>query len=335
MANMMQVQHPCLLSVVIPTHNRRSLVLRAVQSVLDQRRAGKPVSLEVIVVDDASTDDTAHALSQQYHDDARVTVLYTTRRHACGARNAGFAAAHGDYVCFLDSDDYWLPGTLANLLEVFARHPRLAFASVDGSTLATPQCGATPWIVASGSPGWSHAGFPRAALASERFMLAEESVSATLLHGDFFPAIINGDLFYLSGLLMRRDSARAAGPFNERFRFYNDWEFFARLCLQGDGAYLAVDGFRRDSGRPDQISRNRPATAMARRHLFIVRSVSRQARARRYAAQLERALHDACYRMARALAAGGRVRWARRYLLRSLRARYKMGRCLAVLAGWR
>jgi hypothetical protein len=114
--------------------------------------------------------------------------------------------------------------------------------------------------------------------------------------GDFFPAIVFGDLFYLSGLVARREAVLGAGPFNERFRFFNDWEFFARLCLQGDGAHIDCTGFRRDTGRTDQISRGRPMSAMARRRRFILRSLPRRFPQRMgvYADRLARANGAAC-----------------------------------------
>ena len=108
---------------------------------------------------------------------------------------------------------------------------------------------------------------------------------------------------------------------NERFRYFNDWEFFARLCLQGPGAYVDCTGFRRDTGRADQISRGRPMSAMARRRRFILRSLPRRfpARIGQYSPQLVRANDDAIYFMARCLAQSSHRRWARRYLWRCLR----------------
>lgn len=324
---------PMLLSVVIPTHNRRGLVTRAIQSVLDQDRAGR---VQIVVVDDGSTDGTSDLLMQRYGNDARFELLSSPRRHASAARNLGFEAARGEFVCFLDSDDFWLGGTLAAFEHVFATHPELAFVSIDGGTLATPERPALSRIVAGDSPGWSHAGFQAVPLQSTLIDLPGHAGSVRLLRGDFFPAIINGDLFYLSGLVIRRGCVASAGGFNERFRYYNDWEFFARMCLQGPGAFLEYDGFRRDTGRPDQISRRRPATAMARRHVFILHSLIRrnQARMSVYAKPLQAALVDAHYQMARSLAVSGHSRWARRYLYRCFRKFHKTGRCLALLAGW-
>ena len=322
---------PCFLSVVIPTHNRRDLVARAIQSVLDQAGSQR---VQIIIVDDGSTDGTADLLGERYGNDARVELLSSPRRHASAARNLGFKAARGSHICFLDSDDYWLAGTFANVECVFAAYPSLAFVSVEGVALATPLQPKLERIVAGDSPGWSHAKFSCAPLKSAAFELADNSRRVRLLHGDFFPAIINGDLFYLSGLVMRRECVVAAGGFNERFRYFNDWEFFARLCAQGTGAYLEYDGFRRDTGRPDQISRGRPATATARRRLFIVRSLLRRpALASEYRSELGTALIDAYYQMARALLASPHRTWAMRYLRRCIRHGHKLLRSAALLCG--
>ena len=330
----------CWLSVVIPTHNRRELVLRAVDSVLAQLH-GAPHgvgsaarSVEIIVVDDGSTDGTVGALQEQYGDDPRVQVIRTANLYACAARNTGFRASCGEWVCFLDSDDFWDDHVLHTVAQVIERHRELVFVSLDGSTLATAQAPSMPRIVARDCPGWSHAAFHKAPLIRELLDLDGMAETCSLLHGDYFPAIVNADLFYLSGLFMQREAVVRAGPFNERFRYYNDWEFFARLCLQGPGAYLDVEGFRRDTGRADQISHGRPSTTMPRRHLFILRSLRRRfpAATRPYAEHLDDRLIDAQYWMGRCLLRASQPRRARPYLRRSIALGYKRGRSMALLA---
>jgi len=317
-------------SIVIPTYNRRELALRAVQSVLEQAHAG---TLEVIVVDDGSSDGTAEAVAETFRHDPRVQLIRSERGYACAARNLGFRAARGDFVCFLDSDDFWLPGTLAVFESVFAQTPGLAFVSVDGTTRATTRKAAIQGIVARVSPGWSHAKFREAALVRQGLQLPGSTTPAELLVGDFFPAIIHGDLFYLSGLLVRRECVAQAGPFNERLRYFNDWEFFSRMCLVGPGAYVAHDGFRRETDRADQLSRGRPGTTMPRRHLFIVRALMRRPDIpARYQPQLKAALSDACYSFARSLLNAGRRSWARRYLRRCLQSGHKSFRCAVLYA---
>jgi glycosyltransferase involved in cell wall biosynthesis len=107
-----------LLSVVIPTWNRAQLVCEAVKSALVQRAE----EVEVIVVDDASTDSTAERLQSEFGSRIRLLRL-EHRRGPGGARNAGARLATGEFLGFLDSDDVWLPGKLEAELAVFARFP--------------------------------------------------------------------------------------------------------------------------------------------------------------------------------------------------------------------
>jgi hypothetical protein len=96
-----------LVSVIIPTRNRARLLRRSIASVLGQSWR----NLEVIVVDDGSTDDTAAALAACA--DPRLHVLRREQgSSAAAARNAGIAAARGDYLAFNDDDDIWLPHKL-------------------------------------------------------------------------------------------------------------------------------------------------------------------------------------------------------------------------------
>ena len=105
-----------VLSVVIPTWNRASLVCDAINSALQQG------AVEVIVVDDASTDGTAELLRSEFGS-LITLVRLEHRRGPGGARNAGARLARGEFVGFLDSDDVWLAGKLDAELRVFAEFP--------------------------------------------------------------------------------------------------------------------------------------------------------------------------------------------------------------------
>lgn len=113
-----------LVSVVIPTHNRAELLSATLDSVLAQRG----VDLEVIVVDDGSSDSTAAWLESL--DDSRVVVRHLTPASARPAvpRNVGIEAATGRWVAFCDDDDVWAPGKLMAQLDALDR-----FQSSDGS----------------------------------------------------------------------------------------------------------------------------------------------------------------------------------------------------------
>jgi glycosyltransferase involved in cell wall biosynthesis len=99
-------------SVIIPTRNRPHLARQAIDSALAQEH----VTVEVIAVDDASTDDTA--LQLQGVDDPRFTlVTREARGYLGGARNSGLERAHGEWVAFLDDDDLWSPEKLRHQID--------------------------------------------------------------------------------------------------------------------------------------------------------------------------------------------------------------------------
>jgi glycosyltransferase involved in cell wall biosynthesis len=98
-----------LISVIIPTYNRGHVIQRAIQSVLDQTYK----DLEVIVIDDGSKDDTRSVLEQQCEADSRIRCLFVdSNKGAQAARNMGIRASQGEWISFLDSDDYWYPQSL-------------------------------------------------------------------------------------------------------------------------------------------------------------------------------------------------------------------------------
>ncbi len=105
-----------LLSVVIPTWNRARLVCEAVESALEQRDG----RVEVIVVDDGSTDGTEDVLARRFGSSVRV-ARSPRRRGAGAARNAGARLARGELLAFLDSDDLWLRGKLDAELRALER----------------------------------------------------------------------------------------------------------------------------------------------------------------------------------------------------------------------
>ena len=103
-------------SVIIPTCNRAALVQEAVASVLAQTWR----EFELLVVDDGSTDDTPEALAPYA---SRIRLLRReSRGGVSAARNAGIAAARGEWLAFLDSDDLWLPEKLAWQMAYLAAH---------------------------------------------------------------------------------------------------------------------------------------------------------------------------------------------------------------------
>jgi glycosyltransferase involved in cell wall biosynthesis len=108
-----------LLSVVLPTHDRPVEVERAAASVLSQ----DVDHLELVIVDDASGDETANVLDRLTAHDPRIRVVRNDQAVGpCEARNRGLALAEGDLVAFCDDDDVWLPGIGATLVDFLGAH---------------------------------------------------------------------------------------------------------------------------------------------------------------------------------------------------------------------
>ena len=91
------------ISVVIPLYNKVKYIRRALDSVLNQTSA----DLEVIVVDDGSTDGGGHVVLRQH--DGRVRLIRQGNKGVSVARNRGVSEARADLIAFLDADDEWLP----------------------------------------------------------------------------------------------------------------------------------------------------------------------------------------------------------------------------------
>ncbi|AHG44179.1 glycosyl transferase family A [Rhizobium leguminosarum bv. trifolii CB782] len=107
-------------SVIVPTYNRAKFIFEAVQSVLDQSFR----DIEVLVVDDGSTDDTLAVLSTI--KDKRLRVYPSTNRGRSSTRNMALAFATGEFVAFNDSDDLYLPGKLEMQVRYLRENPKVA-----------------------------------------------------------------------------------------------------------------------------------------------------------------------------------------------------------------
>ena len=113
------MSRPALVSCVIPVFNGETYLREALRSVFRQTYA----AIEVIVVDDGSTDGTPRILEEMSD---RVTSLRQANAGPSAARNRGVESARGDYVAFLDADDLWLPDKTQSQLRCFERNPGLA-----------------------------------------------------------------------------------------------------------------------------------------------------------------------------------------------------------------
>jgi glycosyltransferase involved in cell wall biosynthesis len=166
-----------LISVIIPTYNAARFLPEAVASV----RAQGYAPLEIIVVDDGSSDETSR-LVQSWGD---VRYLYQTNQGPAAARNAGILAARGELFDFLDADDVWTPNHLRSLLGPLLADPDLGFVWGSSQVLrmreapdGTRQCQVQHESVSSflmGSALYRPAAFAQAGLFASHLRLGEDT----------------------------------------------------------------------------------------------------------------------------------------------------------------
>ncbi len=185
---------PPTVSVVIPTHNRRRLLLRTIHSVLVQ----ESVDFEVLVVDDGSADGTADAI--RLLNDPRVTVLRNEWPvRVAAARNLGAKAARGSWIALLDDDDLWSPQKLRQQLAAVKGAGR---SWVYAGVVEIDGCG----LLLGGEPPPS----------------SEELVNS-LIDKNVMPA-------GCSNVVVRADLFRTVGGFDIGLRHLADWDLWLRLA---------------------------------------------------------------------------------------------------------
>ena len=104
-----------LISVMMPTYNNAKYISQAIESIYAQNYS----NIEIIVVDDGSTDNTKEIV-KRYKD---IKYFYTEHKGIPFARNIALENSKGEYIAFLDSDDYWLPNKLNTQMQYFKEHP--------------------------------------------------------------------------------------------------------------------------------------------------------------------------------------------------------------------
>ncbi len=193
-----------LVSAIMPIYNPRpdhldeALSSVAIQSVKD---------VEAVVVNDGSTERSFYPVLEKHRAIGRIVEQRNSG--VAGARNAGLAAARGEYVAFLDQDDRWLPGKLEKQLE-----------ALRGDQTVDVVVHPVNYIDGEGSP--------RAPNASR-----ERRIRRRMRSKDTLAALLRGNFIYSPSVLCKRSCFDATGGFDSTVDPHDDWDMWLRLALAG------------------------------------------------------------------------------------------------------
>lgn len=191
-----------LVSVVIPTFNGEVFIADTLRCVLAQTHP----AVEIIVVDDGSTDGTCRVVAQVA---PQARVLLQRNAGVSAARNAGIAVAQGRYVICLDQDDIWHPGQLARQVAAFAQH----------ADCGAVVCRYHHWYQDGGAyPA------PAAVWPADTGLQVDANFTGWVYH-----QFLSDCWALTSGTLMRKDAVLACGGFDTSLAYSEDWDLWLRL----------------------------------------------------------------------------------------------------------
>ena len=193
-------------TVVIPAYNAARTVERALASVWRQNYP----ELEVIVIDDGSTDDTYLCVGTCHNPNLRLIRL-DKNQGECGAMNVGIQEARGDYIAFLDADDEWLNNKLSKQIPIIDSHPEMSFISCGGEAIAPDGS-----VIAT-------------------FGLDRPSCSS----GDFWRALLAKSQVAKPSVVARRAKLLELGGFDEALKISGDQDMWIKLALSGEVGFIA------------------------------------------------------------------------------------------------
>lgn len=202
-------------SVILPTYNRCQRLSLSIDSVMQQTVQ----DYELIIIDDASTDDTLSWLRQTYPADRypQIRLLpLSQNRGAAGARNAGIEIAQGDWIAFLDSDDQWLPPCLEHHAAAIADHPSASFSACDGYSL------------------WRN---------RHTHQISEQKIVIQSKPWSIYPnathhMLMSPMILTMSLVVANRQKLLQLGGLNEALRICHDRELYLRLLQIGDYVHV-------------------------------------------------------------------------------------------------
>ena len=227
-------------SVIIPSYNRAHYISEAIESVLDQDV--KDCRIEILVVDDGSTDNTSEIVSKF---GSSVRYFYQTNKGAGTARNRGVLEARGDWIAFLDSDDRWLPHKLSlqfKILEAFPDYQAIhsEFRIFNDTGIIT-ETGLQYWVendLKSEDIKWDNIYSKK--YRSEAYGIYFRDISFDIYTGNLFRAELKTNCVSVWTLLVRKKCLTQDIFFSESYPTWEDYWFTCRLSEKFNVIFMNV-----------------------------------------------------------------------------------------------
>ncbi|MBM3251239.1 MAG: glycosyltransferase [Candidatus Omnitrophica bacterium] len=194
-----------LVSITIPAYNAEEFIGRAIRSALSQTHK----NIEVVVLDDGSTDKTGDMVRALQKTDSRVRYYYQDNQGLAAARNRLLSLCRGEYVTFLDHDDEILPHKTEIQLEAFRRNPNIAMVYGD--------------IIKKYFDG-----------RQERAFVFKKPRRGRV----FYEYLLEGNFIPLISVLIKRDILEKYLPFNLNYKVAEEWDVFLKVAKDYDIDYV-------------------------------------------------------------------------------------------------
>ncbi|RWA65382.1 trifunctional glycosyltransferase/class I SAM-dependent methyltransferase/polysaccharide deacetylase [Mesorhizobium sp.] len=237
--------HNLLVSIVVPVHNAEATLARALDCLLDQ----EIVDWEAIIVDDASTDRTPAIIAGYLERDARFRTLSSCAHSAAGARNSGTSTARGQWLMFLDADDWVAASFLAKMLAALKSAPD-AVAAYCGSRRVMPDGELTPSSIPT-----------------------EVAIQP-------FETFARRCAIRTHALLVDRETIVELGGFDVSLRTCEDWDLWQRLARLGKRWVMVDEPLAFYRVGPNSLTRN-STQMLADAEIVIARGFSPDPRVKR------------------------------------------------------
>lgn len=223
-----------LVSIVIPAYNCATFIGDTLDSCLTQRYA----NLEIIVVNDGSSDETASVLAKYGQ---RIRVLHKTNGGLASARNAGHDIAQGEYIAWLDADDIAHPDRIALEAALLDSEPDVVAVCSDFSAFLTGNPDFEPSHIGTYYSSFQERGGASALFKrSGAIEIGEATVTSRCTYwvGNQFPNLIWGNFVHPPTLMARKRCLDAVGPQDTHLRSGSDYEHILRLSREGPLAFI-------------------------------------------------------------------------------------------------